>query len=65
MKETNYSGYQLHVGLHNKMLEVLISKSNDIRNSEWESESIIKFMDKWISHLITDDKDFANYIRNA
>ena len=62
MREYAYPDYERHVDDHNGMLTSVISKSDVIREGKWSKTQILEFMTLWISHIISGDRQFKDYL---
>jgi len=63
MKIKDYPLYKQHIDSHNRMLQALTSKSDEIRFCEWDQSNIIHFMEQWIAHITTEDRELSTYLK--
>ncbi len=63
MKNNAYPFAQAHTASHNLMLDKLVEASQAIQRGDWQQNDTLNFMQDWIRHVQTEDREIGDYFR--
>ena len=65
MRESNYHGYQKHIGWHNRIISRLNDISEGIARQEPDRSALESLMNDWlVTHIADEDAQLAQYVGN-
>jgi len=62
MRKAGFPACAQHVSMHDKMLSLLVSKSEAIQTAALGKNMVKEFMGDWTRHIACADQDFSKYV---